>query len=131
VATTTESEAGRPRRVARRGPEAWSWLFMRLSGLALIFLALLHFAITHVLNDVTHTDYNFVARRWQNPLWQLFDWLLLALALIHGANGARGVVEDHVSTARRRAATKAVVYAFAGLLLAWGTFTIVAFPTHP
>lgn len=118
----------RTRTTPRRGSEAWSWLFMRLSGLALVFLALLHFAITHVLNDVTHTDYNFVARRWHNPLWQLFDWLLLALALLHGANGARWVVEDNVTTPRRRAAAKGAVYTFAGLLLAWGTFSIVAFP---
>lgn len=102
---------------------------MRLSGLALVFLALLHFAITHVLNDVAHTDYNFVARRWHNPLWQLFDWLLLALALIHGANGARWVIEDHVSPRRARA-VKAAVYTATGLLLAWGTFAIFTFPAH-
>lgn len=111
----------------RRGFEAWSWLFMRLSGLALVFLALLHFAITHVLNDVVHTDYRFVADRWDNPLWQLFDWLLLALALLHGANGARWVVEDNVRRPGTQAAVKAVVYSMSALLLAYGTFTIVTF----
>jgi len=114
----------------RRGFEAWSWLFMRLSGLALVFLALLHFTITHVLNDVVHTDYRFVADRWKNPLWQLFDWLLLALALLHGANGARWVIEDNVHRPGPRAAVKAVVYALSALLLAYGTFTIVTFSAH-
>src|SRR5919108_6599055 len=104
-----------------RGFEAWSWLFMRLSGLALVFLALLHFAITHVLNDVVHTDYRFVANRWDNPLWQLFDWLLLALALLHGANGARWIVEDYVRRPGPQAATKYVVYALALALLVSGT----------
>jgi succinate dehydrogenase / fumarate reductase membrane anchor subunit len=103
---------------------------MRLSGLALVFLALLHFAITHILNDVTHTDYNFVANRWGNPAWQLFDWLLLALALLHGANGARWVIEDYVRRPQAQRVTKAVAYTLSALLLAWGTFTIVTFTAH-
>ena len=100
---------------------------MRLSGLVLVVLALAHFAITHVLNDVVETDYHFVANRWENPLWRLFDWLLLALAILHGANGARWVVDDTVRNRRGQVVAKAVVYAAAGLLLAYGTFTIVAF----
>jgi succinate dehydrogenase / fumarate reductase membrane anchor subunit len=110
-----------------RSFEAWSWLFMRLSGLALVFLALLHFAITHVLNDVVETDYRFVADRWDNPFWQIFDWLLLALALLHGANGARWVVEDYVRRPRPQKAVKTVLYAASFILLAFGTFTIVTF----
>ena len=103
---------------------------MRLSGLALIFLALVHFAITHILNDVVHTDYRFVADRWDNPLWQLFDWLLLALALLHGANGARWVVEDSVRRPEVGKALKGAVYGATAILLAYGTFTIVAFTPH-
>lgn len=126
----TDVRPAEPRRRARArrgGFEARSWLFMRLSGLVLVFLALLHFAITHILNDVTHTDYRFVARRWDNPAWQLFDWLLLALALLHGANGARWVVEDYVHRPAARTAAKVVVYGLTGLLLAYGTFTILTF----
>ncbi len=100
---------------------------MRLSGLALVFLALVHFAITHVLNDVVDTDYHFVADRWGNAFWRAFDWLLLALALLHGANGARWVVEDYVRRPKRQAVVKAVLYTFSAVLLALGTFTIVTF----
>lgn len=124
-------ETGAPRaprkQRPKRGFEAWSWLFMRLSGLALVFLALLHFAITHVLNDVVHTDYRFVANRWHNPFWQFFDWLLLALALLHGANGARWVVEDNVRRPGTQTAAKAMIYGASAILLAYGTFTIVTF----
>ena len=64
--------------------ETWSWYFMRVSGLILMFLALTHFAITHIINDVVETDAEFVAERWDNPLWRLFDWALLArLAQVH------------------------------------------------
>jgi succinate dehydrogenase / fumarate reductase, membrane anchor subunit len=111
----------------RRGFEAWSWLFMRLSGLVLVFLALLHFAITHIINDVAETDYRFVAERWENPLWRVFDWLLLALALLHGANGARWVAEDSVRRPRARKAVKGLLYGASAVLFAYGTFTIVAF----
>ncbi len=100
---------------------------MRLSGLALVFLALLHFAITHVLNDVVETDYDFVARRWDNPLWRLFDWSLLALALLHGLNGMRWITEDYLRRPRTRAVVQAVLYAVSAVLFAWGTFTVAAF----
>jgi succinate dehydrogenase / fumarate reductase membrane anchor subunit len=100
---------------------------MRLSGFALVFLALLHFAITHILNDVVETDYRFVANRWRNPFWQVFDWLLLALALLHGANGVRWIIEDYVRRPRLQAAARGTLYVLSAVLLAWGTFTIVAF----
>ena len=111
----------------RQNYEAWSWVFMRLSGLVLLFLALTHFAITHIVNDVVETDAAFVAKRWANPLWRLFDWALLALALSHGLNGLRWIVEDYVHTPARRTATKATLYSLSLGLFAYGTFTIVAF----
>ena len=110
-----------------RSFETWSWFFMRLSGLALVFLALVHFSITHIVNDVVETDHDFVARRWDNPLWRAFDWSLLALALLHGLNGLRWIVDDYVRRPRLRAATKTGLYAVSAALFAWGTFTIVAF----
>ncbi len=110
-----------------RSFETWSWFFMRLSGLALVFLALLHFSITHILNDVVDTDHDFVAHRWDNPLWRVFDWALLALALLHGLNGLRWIVDDYVRRPRLRRATKTALYAVSLALFGWGTFTIVAF----
>ena len=107
--------------------ETWSWLFMRVSGLALVFLALLHFAITHIVNDVAETDAGFVAERWANPLWRLFDWALLALALLHGLNGLRWIVDDYVRRPGPRAVTKAVLYTVSFALFAYGTLTIVTF----
>ncbi len=121
----------RPRPVeppGRRSFETWSWFFMRLSGLALVFLALFHFAVTHIINDVVETDYRFVANRWENPLWRLFDWLLLALALAHGANGLRWIVDDYVRRPRRQAVVRAALYTVTGALFLVGTLTILLFP---
>lgn len=100
---------------------------MRVSGLILLFLALLHFAITHIVNDVTETDARFVAERWDNPLWRLFDWALLALAMLHGLNGMRWIVDDYIRAPVARALTKAVLYSISMSLFAYGTLTIVAF----
>ena len=122
--TTVETRPP-PRR--KRSAEAWSWAFMRLSGLALVFLALVHFSITHIVNDVVDTDAGFVFRRWDNPLWRTFDWVLLALALLHGLNGLRWSIDDYIRSRPARAAVKAVLYTVSGVLFTYGTFTVVAF----
>ena len=104
---------------------------MRLSGLALVFLALIHFSITHVINDVVETDYDFVAERWHNPLWRLFDWLLLVLALGHGVNGLRWIIDDYVRRPGTRKAAMGVLFGLTGVLVIVGTLTILAFPSRP
>jgi succinate dehydrogenase / fumarate reductase membrane anchor subunit len=128
---TTVQTPRTPRQPRKRSAEAWSWAFMRLSGLALVFLALVHFSITHIVNDVVDTDYDFVLERWHNPAWRVFDWFLLVLALGHGANGLRWIVDDYVRAPGRRKAVKAVVYGLTGVLVVVGTLTILAFPTRP
>jgi succinate dehydrogenase / fumarate reductase membrane anchor subunit len=127
--TATEVVPAAAARVRRPRPsfETWSWFFMRVSGLVLVFLALAHFALTHIVNDVVETDAAFVAERWDNPLWRLFDWTLLALALLHGLNGLRWSIDDYVRRPALRAGVKAVVYTVSGVLFAYGTFTIVTF----
>src|SRR5436190_1696163 len=117
----------KPQLRPRQNFETWSWFFMRISGLALVFLALTHFAITHIANDVTHTDYGYVVRRWHNPLWRLFDWSLLTLALLHGLNGIRYILDDYVRRPATRAAAKAALYTGTLALFFYGTLTIVTF----
>jgi succinate dehydrogenase / fumarate reductase, membrane anchor subunit len=116
-----------PSRRPKQSFETWSWFFMRVSGLVLVFLALAHFAITHIVNDVVDTDAGFVFRRWDNPLWRLFDWSLLALALLHGLNGLRWSIDDYIRSRPARAAVKAFIYTVSGVLFAYGTFTILTF----
>jgi succinate dehydrogenase / fumarate reductase, membrane anchor subunit len=126
--STQPGAMGGPRsRRPKQSFETWSWFFMRVSGLVLVFLALTHFAITHIVNDVVETDAAFVTRRWDNPLWRTFDWVLLALALVHGLNGLRWSIDDYIRSRPARAAVKAVLYTVSGILFTYGTFTIVAF----
>ncbi|MDP9441116.1 MAG: succinate dehydrogenase [Actinomycetota bacterium] len=121
--------ANRPKleRRPRQNFETWSWYFMRISGLALLFLALVHFSITHIIYDVVETDARFVAERWDNPLWRAYDWSLLALGLLHGLNGLRWILDDYIPSPAKRAATKAVLYTVTGFLFFYGTLTIVTF----
>ena len=107
--------------------ETWSWLFMRVSGLALVFLALVHFTLTHITTDVADTGSDFVDGRWANPLWRLFDWALLTLALFHGLNGLRWIIDDYVRSPGRRAAVKVGLYSVSLLLFAYGSLTIVMY----
>lgn len=124
---TSVSDQPRLQRRARVNTEVWSWYFMRISGVVLLFLALAHFFITHILHDVTETNAAFVAARWSNPLWRTYDWLLLALGLVHGANGLRFIMDDYIRKPWKRAATKAFVYTLIFALFTYGTLTIVLY----
>lgn len=115
------------RRASRQNFETWAWFFMRVSGLILFFLALIHMYIMHIENDVTHTTVAFVAKRWENPWWKLFDWLLLTLGLLHGGNGLRVIIDDYVKRPFKRALTKSLLYAVASGLFLLGTITILTF----
>jgi succinate dehydrogenase / fumarate reductase, membrane anchor subunit len=104
VIYTNPSRSARPLPEAS-GRERFWWYFMRLSGLALVFLALGHMFIMHVLVELTggEIDFAFVQSRWGTPFWRIYDLALLVLAFVHGANGARVVIGDYVAhrTARR------------------------------
>ena len=131
MSPATRKPATRKPATRKRSAEAWSWVFMRLSGLVLVFLALVHFSITHIVNDVVDTNYDFVAERWHNPAWRLSDWLLLVLARGNGVNGLRGIVDDYVRRAGARTMVKGFLYGLTGVLMVLGTLTILAFPVRP
>lgn len=117
VIYSNPSRAARPKPEAS-GRERFWWYFMRLSGLALVFLALGHMFIMHVLVELTGGEINFafVQSRWGTPFWRIYDFLLLVLAFVHGANGARIVIGDYVAhpTARRL-----LVIVLVGLSVVW------------
>src|SRR6267378_4312596 len=85
------------RRVTRRTNfELYSWVFMRLSGLAMIVLVLGHLLIMNVLDGGVHRiNFAFVAGRWSSPFWQFWDLSMLWLAEIHGTIGLRTVINDY------------------------------------
>ena len=117
---------GRERPVG--GLELWSWLFMRISGVVLLFLAVGHVLIMHVLDGgVSRVNFGFVAVRWQSPVWRTWDWALLVLALIHGINGLRVIVQDYVKWPSARFAVNMLFYVVGFGLFALGTVVVFTF----
>jgi succinate dehydrogenase / fumarate reductase membrane anchor subunit len=94
----TPLPAARTRRVPGQGRtfDTLMWMFMRISGAALIPLALGHLAIMHLINNVHIMNACFVALRWQFLAWRVYDACLLGFVLIHGLNGLRYSVDDYV-----------------------------------
>src|SRR5919106_903742 len=92
MAVTTEppqpqapATTGQPR--PRGGLELW----------ALLFLTVGHVLIMHVLETgVERVNFSFVVERWSSPFWRTWDWLMLSLALLHGINGVRVIIQDYV-----------------------------------
>jgi succinate dehydrogenase / fumarate reductase membrane anchor subunit len=127
-----EGRAGRDRRMGRERPmggfELWAWLFMRISGLLLLFLALGHLLIMHILDGgAERIDFGFVATRWESVFWRTWDWLLLMLALVHGVNGLRNITLDYVRKPPVRFALNMSMYTLAFVLMVLGTVVIVTF----
>jgi succinate dehydrogenase / fumarate reductase, membrane anchor subunit len=110
------------------GFETFSWYFFRISGILLIFLVIIHLIVMHVTTDVAKTTYDFVAARYSNPLWRLYDWLLLTLALLHGMNGLRIVIDDYVRGRGARLALLSIVGTLTLAFLMLGTITLITFP---
>jgi succinate dehydrogenase / fumarate reductase cytochrome b subunit len=109
------------------GFERFAWYFLRVSGLALVILACGHLFITHYLNVPSETTFDFVANRWANPLWRVFDTTLLLLALWHGILGLRGIVIDWIRSAGWRVALNALAWLLGLIFSVIGIITIFSF----
>jgi len=109
------------------GFELYAWLFMRVSGVLLLFLALGHLAIMHLYHGVDQVNFALVAARYRNPLWRLYDWSLLMLALVHGLNGLRMLVDDYVRRRGLRVFSLIIVYFLAFVFLTVGSYIILVF----
>jgi succinate dehydrogenase / fumarate reductase membrane anchor subunit len=109
------------------GFDRFTWYFFRVSGLMLVILACGHLFITHYLNVPSETVFDFVAERWANPLWRLFDFLLLLMALWHGIFGMRTVVIDWVRWPGWRLVLTSLAWVLGLIFTALGTLTIFTF----
>ena len=111
--------------------ELYSWFFMRISGIFLVFLAIGHMLIMHVINDVAETNFLFVTERYGTIFWRLWDLALGYLALLHGVNGARWVIEDYVRNPGTRTFMKSALYSVTVAMILLTTISIVTFTAVP
>lgn len=114
-------------RPAGGGFETFSWYFMRVSAIGLFFLAILHLFLNHVTTDVSCTSYQLIALRYTNPYWRVYDWLLLSLALLHGMNGLRVVIDDYVRTRTWRIRIESLLGFLTLVFFMVGTITLITF----
>lgn len=107
--------------------ELYSWLFMRISGVLMAFMVVGHIAIMHILNHVEDINYEFAAARLANPFWRIYDLILLGLALIHGMNGVRTVLDDYVHNRGLRVVTTTLLWTLGALFLIVGALVLFTF----
>ena len=126
---TLYSRSGRPRPLSG-GFEIAAWYFMRLSGVALFVLALLHFSVMHFVFDPSGQGSGFIAQRWGDVMIRTFDWLFLTIVLLHAFAGVRTVTMDYVG-GRARTFTLMALYFLALVIFAMGTMVVMNFSIRP
>jgi len=108
--TTTTATPGRtvrkvkPIPVARNRFERTAYVFMRYSGLALVFLSLSHFWMQHLIIGTHQITMGDTVLRWgangdpitvEQVIWRVYYGVIVVLAMGHGLNGLRQVVYDY------------------------------------
>lgn len=122
-----------PRTPARRRTnwEKWGWMYMRISGVVLVVLIFTHLFINLWSGEgVKQIDFAFVAGKLASPFWQWFDFFLLTLALIHGGNGMRTIINDYTSMKTARV-LNITLYVVVAVLIILGTLVIFTFDPCP
>ena len=118
----------------KRGPksrgsfEMLAWLFMRLSGVALIVLIFGHLISNLIVGDgINAISFGFVAGKWADPLWQFWDLAMLWLAMLHGTNGVRTIINDYAEKHATRAWLKGILYVATIFIIVLGSLVIFTF----
>ena len=108
--------------------EKWGWLYMRYSGAILLVLIFGHIFINLLTGEgIKQIDFAFVAGKWANPFWQVYDVLMLWLAMIHGTNGMRTIVNDYAERENVRKVLNYTLWIVCGLLIVLGSLVCVTF----
>lgn len=107
--------------------ERAAYLYMRLSGIALLLLAVGHVIIQLVLNNVHDLTLQFVADQWRYWGWKAYDILLLLFAVTHGYNGLRNILEDYIHNESLMRSLNYVIAIFVTVSVVWSAIAIARF----
>ncbi|PZR55099.1 succinate dehydrogenase [Xylanimonas oleitrophica] len=120
------------RKTTRGNYELYSWVFMRASGVLLIVLIFGHLFVNLMVGEGVHRiDFAFVGGKWTSPFWQVWDLLMLWLAMFHGTNGVRTIINDYASRDLTRGILKTLLYLAFVITVALGTLVIFTFEPCP
>ena len=112
MSTTSRSESmsipaprSAQRTKQRSNFELYSWLFMRISGIVLVFLVLGHLLIMNVLDTalvrVSPEAYDLVIASYKTPIVNALEVGLVGAVLYHALNGLRVILVDFWSKGPR------------------------------
>ena len=125
-------QAPRSRAGKVSGFEQNTWLFMRASGVLLLVLVFGHLFVNLMTGDGIHAiDFAFVAGKWANPFWQVWDLAMLWLAELHGLNGLRTIINDYAERDGTRLVLKLALYLAFTIVTVLGTLVIFTFDPCP
>lgn len=111
----------------RSNLERYAFLFMRLSGVLLLLLAVGHMLLQHVFRDVHSLTLQVVADAWRSWGWRAYDLLLLVFAITHGFNGLRQVLEDYIHNPRTTKIVARVIVVLIVVTIIWSAIAIFSF----
>lgn len=112
--------------------EKYGWIFMRGSGVLLVVLIFGHLFTNLMVGEGIHAiDFGFVGGKLAHPFWKVWDTLMLWLALIHGSNGMRTIVNDYVTKTGAAKFLKGAIVLAACLLILLGTLVTWTFDPCP
>jgi succinate dehydrogenase / fumarate reductase, membrane anchor subunit len=126
---STHVDAKYTRNKGKKGNfEMLAWLFMRLSGVVLVVLIFGHLFSNLMLGEGIHgIDFGFVAGKWADPIWQFWDLTMLWLAMLHGANGVRTIINDYAQREGVRFWLTMILYVATAAIIILGTLVIFTF----
>lgn len=134
TATTIEAPRSPARPAPKRGVnwEKWGWIYMRASGVVLVVLIFGHLFFNLMLGEgISGINFGFVGGKLADPFWQWWDVAMLWLALIHGGNGMRTLINDYATLPLTRGVLKSAVLAAVVLLIVLGTLVVFTFDPCP
>lgn len=97
-----------------------SFVVLRFTGVALAFLALGHFFLTHIANDVAETGSDFILARWNSLFWIIWDSALLVCCAAHVIAGGLVIVYDYSNDKAKRSTRSRLVLSAVFVFLAIG-----------
>ncbi len=117
---------------AKSNPELVWWVFMRLSGMALVVLTMFHLFKNYIITSELGWDYASVVGKYSEVTERLYLLALLALGLTHGTNGLRYAIDD--MTSRNPVArfwVKSLAYIVIALIFVFGLLALFVNVTPP
>lgn len=122
------------------------WIFTRISGIAMLLLAMFGMAAAFWMgartqldvatlmrwtffpnpNHVVNSDIPDVTLGWANAFWQIMQMLLVFFGVSHGINGVRVVIEDYMDQTWWRPMLRGVLFFIWLFILIVAVYVILA-----